>query len=140
MQCQRSIHYVAFLCLMEIQRCDDFLFSFLTLVFIFFFRYKESISKSTRGWKERLFARNTSMADLGSDVKREVNAGIATVSRMMERLETRDNSRTSVASVSNNLDSSDAEPDNQQISETGGDKTLDNANIQASCAAGSSSN
>ncbi|GLT75764.1 hypothetical protein SLA2020_474630 [Shorea laevis] len=55
-------------------------------------RYKESISKSTKGWKERLFSRNTSVADLGSEVKREVNAGIATVSRMMERLETRDNS------------------------------------------------
>lgn len=80
------------------------------------------------------------MADLGSEVKREVNAGIATVSRMMERLETKDNSRTSDASVSNNLDSSDAEPDNRQTSETGGDNTLNNANIQASCAAGSSSN
>ncbi|KAF8369564.1 hypothetical protein HHK36_032408 [Tetracentron sinense] len=28
-------------------------------------RYKESISKSTRGWKDRLFSRNNSMADLG---------------------------------------------------------------------------
>ena len=34
------------------------------------------------------------MADLGSEVRREVNAGIASVSRMMERLETRGNSRT----------------------------------------------
>lgn len=33
------------------------------------------------------------MADLGSEVRREVNAGIASVSRMMERLETRGNNR-----------------------------------------------
>lgn len=56
-------------------------------------RYKESITKSTRGWKEKLFSRNTSVADLGSEVRREVNAGIATVSRMMERLDTRDGRR-----------------------------------------------
>ncbi|XP_055818936.1 E3 ubiquitin-protein ligase RHF2A-like isoform X2 [Solanum dulcamara] len=54
-------------------------------------KYRESISKSTQGWKERLFSRSTSMADIGSDVRREVNAGIANVSRMMERLETREN-------------------------------------------------
>ncbi|GMH12198.1 hypothetical protein Nepgr_014039 [Nepenthes gracilis] len=65
-------------------------------------RYKESISKSTRGWKERWFSRNSAMADLGSEVRREVNAGISTVSRMMERLETRDNGRTSSNSVPNN--------------------------------------
>lgn len=34
------------------------------------------------------------MADLGSEVRREVNAGIASVSRMMERLETRGSGRT----------------------------------------------
>ncbi|XP_039064073.1 E3 ubiquitin-protein ligase RHF2A-like [Hibiscus syriacus] len=54
-------------------------------------RYIESISTSTRGWKERFFSRNTSMEDIGPEVRREVNPGIATVSRMMERLETRDN-------------------------------------------------
>ncbi|CAA0818774.1 E3 ubiquitin-protein ligase RHF2A, partial [Striga hermonthica] len=54
-------------------------------------KYKDSISKSTRGLKEKLFSRNSSMADIGCEVRREVNAGIATVSRMMERLETRDN-------------------------------------------------
>ncbi|KAG5248302.1 zinc finger family protein [Salix suchowensis] len=31
-------------------------------------RYKESISNSTRGWKERFFTRNTTIADQGSDV------------------------------------------------------------------------
>lgn len=53
-------------------------------------RYKESITKSTRGWKERLFSRNPSVADIGSEVRREVRAGIATVTRMMERLDTRE--------------------------------------------------
>ncbi|ONK81883.1 uncharacterized protein A4U43_C01F33840 [Asparagus officinalis] len=57
-------------------------------------RYKDSITKSTRGWKERLFSRNTSVADIGSEVKREVTAGIASVSRMMERLDTRESRRT----------------------------------------------
>lgn len=54
-------------------------------------KYKESLSRNTRGWKEKLFSRSSSMAEIGSEVKRELNAGIATVSRMMERLETRDN-------------------------------------------------
>jgi E3 ubiquitin-protein ligase RHF len=45
--------------------------------------------------KEKLFSRNSSMANLGSKVRREVNAKIASVSRMMERLETSGNSRTS---------------------------------------------
>ncbi|XP_027067222.2 E3 ubiquitin-protein ligase RHF2A [Coffea arabica] len=65
-------------------------------------KYKESLSKSTRGWKERLFARSNSMADIRSEVRREVNAGIASVSRMMERLETRENSRPGPVSTSNN--------------------------------------
>ncbi|KAK6126516.1 hypothetical protein DH2020_039750 [Rehmannia glutinosa] len=56
-------------------------------------KYKESISKSTKELKEKLFSRSSSVADIGSEVRREVNAGIATVSRMMERLETRDNNR-----------------------------------------------
>ncbi|KAK4286285.1 hypothetical protein QN277_002864 [Acacia crassicarpa] len=56
-------------------------------------RYKESISRSTRGWKERWFSRNSSMPNVGSEGRQEVNAGIATVSRMMEGLDTRDNNR-----------------------------------------------
>ncbi|RWW10015.1 hypothetical protein BHE74_00029418 [Ensete ventricosum] len=63
-------------------------------------RYKESIVKSTRGWRERLFSRNSSVADIGSEVRKEVNAGIATVSRIMERLDTRDSRRTSSSSAS----------------------------------------
>ena len=103
------------------------------------FRYKESISKSTRGWKERFFSRKTSMADLGSEVRREVNAGIATVSRMMERLEARDN-RTSTATASSSLeDRSNPESDNHRISDAGGETPLTDTNVQASCAASSAS-
>ncbi|XP_009378604.2 E3 ubiquitin-protein ligase RHF2A [Pyrus x bretschneideri] len=103
-------------------------------------RYKESISKSTRGWKERLFSRNASMADLGSEVKREVNAGIATVSRMMERLETKDDNTINEASVSNSLDSPVSESDNRRISERGGENSVNDHNRLAACTAGSSSN
>ncbi|KAF3678196.1 E3 ubiquitin-protein ligase RHF2A [Capsicum annuum] len=55
-------------------------------------KYKESISKNTRGWKERLFSRSSSMPDAGS-AGREANAGIAGLSHLMERLETQENSR-----------------------------------------------
>ncbi|XP_056686693.1 E3 ubiquitin-protein ligase RHF2A isoform X1 [Spinacia oleracea] len=60
-------------------------------------RYKECISRNTRGWKERLFARSTSMAELGTEVRREVNSGIA---RMMERLDSRMNNGSDRASQS----------------------------------------
>lgn len=104
-------------------------------------RYKESISKSTRGWKERLFSRNTSMADIGSDVRREVNAGIATVSRMMEHLETRDNSRTTPSSVSDSSeDTSSPSLGDQRMAETGAHNPLGDTNVQASCAASSGTN
>lgn len=100
-------------------------------------RYKESISKSTRGWKERFFSRNTSMSDLGSQVSREVNAGIATVSRMMERLETRDD-RTNTATVSNSSeDSSNLESNNHQTSDAGEGTPSIETSAQASCATSS---
>lgn len=102
------------------------------------FRYKESISKSTRGWKERFFSRNNSMAELGSEVRREVNAGIATVSRMMERLETRDNTTTNP--VSNNSEGSSAsDSNNRRVSDARGGNTVTATNVQASSAASSSS-
>ncbi|KAE9594665.1 hypothetical protein Lal_00037461 [Lupinus albus] len=50
-------------------------------------RYKESISKSTRGLKEKLLAHNSSVKDLSKGVQREMNAGIASVTRMIERLD-----------------------------------------------------
>ncbi|KAL9368284.1 hypothetical protein Peur_039483 [Populus x canadensis] len=103
-------------------------------------KYKESISKSTRGWKERFFTRNTTMADLGSEVRREVNAGIATVSCMMESLETRDDSRTGTSSVSNSVDGSVAESNSQQPEVGVVNATSDpNTKVQASHAASSGS-
>ncbi|VVB16887.1 unnamed protein product [Arabis nemorensis] len=103
-------------------------------------RYKESISKNTRNWKDRFFSRNTSMADLGSEVKREVSAGIATVSRMMERLETRENSRPSTASVSSGSGNQTPESNNEHDrSEAGDDHSLNEMGVKGTCAAGSGS-
>ncbi|KAL1155269.1 hypothetical protein V6Z11_A08G013100 [Gossypium hirsutum] len=102
-------------------------------------RYKESISRSTRGWKERFFSRNTSMADIGSEVRREVNAGIATVSRMMERLETRDNG-TNPPTVTTSLEnSSNQEPNRCQISDTSEEAPLPDISAEASHALSSAS-
>lgn len=50
-------------------------------------RYKESISKGTRGFKEKLLSRNNSVKELSKGVQREMNAGIASVTRMIERLD-----------------------------------------------------
>lgn len=46
------------------------------------------------------------MSDIGSEVKREVNAGLATVSRMMERLESRDNNIAGHVPVANSAENS----------------------------------
>ncbi|KAG5566440.1 hypothetical protein RHGRI_002123 [Rhododendron griersonianum] len=115
-------------------------------------RYKESITKSTRGWKEKLFSRNTNMTDIGSEVKGEGNSGISTVSGMMERLETRDNSRTNTDSGSsssqeaNTADESTSlhdvsvpDPVNQQILVTDCNNVV-NEGTQTSCATGSAAN
>ncbi|KAF7153499.1 hypothetical protein RHSIM_Rhsim01G0198900 [Rhododendron simsii] len=115
-------------------------------------RYKESITKSTRGWKEKLFSRNTNMTDIGSEVKGEGNSGISTVSGMMERLETRDNSRTNTDSGSSSLqeantagestslhDVSVPDPVNQQIPVTDCNNVV-NEGTQTSCATGSAAN
>ena len=81
------------------------------------------------------------MADLGSEVRREVNAGIATVSRMMERLDTRESRRTSAASVPpNSSDYSVREPNNESIRENNANALPNNGNASASCAATSGSN
>ncbi|CAN0847700.1 E3 ubiquitin-protein ligase RHF2A [Linum grandiflorum] len=61
-------------------------------------RYRDSFSRSTRGWKERLFSRSSSLTDIGTEVRREVNAGIASVSRIMDRLDTRDDASHSPSS------------------------------------------
>lgn len=103
-------------------------------MFPFIFRYKDSITKSTRGWREKLFSRNTSMSDIGSEVKREVNAGIATVSRMMERLDTRDARKSSSPGSSNVGDidnSSVSESNNRQTPENGGNNPLSDTHREA---------
>ncbi|XP_075517453.1 E3 ubiquitin-protein ligase RHF2A-like isoform X2 [Primulina tabacum] len=64
-------------------------------------KYKDSISKNTRGWKEKLFSKGSRIADIGSEIRREPNTGIATVTRLMEHLETRNNNRSSRALLSN---------------------------------------
>ncbi|XWS56103.1 hypothetical protein CRYUN_Cryun09bG0057600 [Craigia yunnanensis] len=104
-------------------------------------RYKESISKSTRGLKEKWFSRNSSMSDLGNEVRREVSADIASVSRMMEHLETSENSRENQASVSHHLaESSVTVHDNQQNTGTPGDNLLSISSSSASHATSSLSN
>ncbi|KAE8728128.1 P-loop containing nucleoside triphosphate hydrolases superfamily protein isoform 1 [Hibiscus syriacus] len=47
-------------------------------------RYKESISKGTRGLKEKLLARNNSVKEVSKGVQREMSAGVA---KMIERLD-----------------------------------------------------
>lgn len=82
------------------------------------------------------------MSDMGSEVRPEVNAGITTVSRMMEHLETRDSDRTTENSPSttNLVDGSVAGPSDQHVTDNGGDNLLRDNTTNASCAAGSSSN
>ncbi|CAI8614959.1 unnamed protein product [Vicia faba] len=62
-------------------------------------RYKESISKNTRDWKERLFSRNSSMSELGLNARKKMNPGIASVSQSM-------NNRVVNTNFSNNLEDS----------------------------------
>jgi E3 ubiquitin-protein ligase RHF len=63
-------------------------------------RYKDSIAKSTSGWRERWFSRSNTISDLDSEVRRKVNVGIATISCMMEQLETKDGTGPSATSAS----------------------------------------
>lgn len=77
------------------------------------------------------------MADLGSEVRREVNAGIASVSRMMERLDTRENNRADQASVSHHMTDPVAEQSNHNGRETDAENPLNDSNTPAACAASS---
>lgn len=99
-------------------------------------RYKESISRSTRGWKERLFSRSSS--DIGSEVERNPNAGIATVSHMMEHLEGRDNSSNSRVLGDSSVV---AERSNQSIAEIRPESARNEGSTAAAptCAASSAS-
>ncbi|KAK6141904.1 hypothetical protein DH2020_024353 [Rehmannia glutinosa] len=89
-------------------------------------RYKESITKSTRGWKERLFARNSSMPDSPrAEARTEAGQGIATVSRMMDHLAIVEDGRTNNATVSRSFEDA-LTPDltEQQTVETGSGPSL----------------
>lgn len=68
-------------------------------------KYKESITKTTRGWKDRLFARNSQMPDHPTiEVRRQSDQGIATVSRMMDHLEIAGDGTRSTTTVLHNSD------------------------------------
>ncbi|KAF2289588.1 hypothetical protein GH714_037349 [Hevea brasiliensis] len=83
---------------------------------------------------------SSSMSDLGSEVRREVNAGIACVSCVMDRLETRDNSRANQVSVpTHSTDYSVAESSNQNNANTHRHSRINESNTPASCAASSAS-
>ncbi|XP_047163324.1 E3 ubiquitin-protein ligase RHF2A-like isoform X1 [Vigna umbellata] len=93
-------------------------------------RYKESISKGTRGWKERLFSPNSSVSELGSEVRRELNAKIASVSRLIERLETaRENKSAAGTSVSNHSIAETS--NNQNNAEVHGENSFPGSNTSA---------
>ncbi|KNA09570.1 hypothetical protein SOVF_152360 isoform A, partial [Spinacia oleracea] len=49
--------------------------------------YKDSISKGTQGFREKLLARNSSVKELSKGVQREMTSSIAGVARMIERLD-----------------------------------------------------
>lgn len=95
-------------------------------------KYKDSITKNTRGWKERWLSRSDTISNIGSDVRREVNAGLAAVSRMMERLETRDDNGTGPSSAaSGNAPSASDTDDRRAASSSPG---ADDASSSATCA------
>ncbi|XP_073054783.1 E3 ubiquitin-protein ligase RHF2A-like isoform X6 [Primulina eburnea] len=66
-------------------------------------RYKESLTRSTRGWKEKLFTRSSSASCPSAEVLREVDDGIVHACRLMDHLEIRDEDRTNVASISSGI-------------------------------------
>lgn len=87
-----------------------------------------------------MFSRNSSTQDLGSDVRRESNAGAANVTNMMEHLETRENRKNDIASVSNCCqDSLSPGEANQQHAEVAGNLSVTEDSLQAPCSAGSAS-
>lgn len=99
-------------------------------------RYKDSITKSTRGWKERWFSRSNTISGLGTEVRREVNAGIAAVSRMMERLETKDDTGPSAVPAASACSPSDA---NNQRTVSPNHAAVVNETSSTTCASGSGS-
>lgn len=68
---------------------DKFFPTVLSCIFLLLFacRYKDSISKGTQGFREKLLARNSSVKELSKGVQREMTSSIAGVARMIERLD-----------------------------------------------------
>ncbi|CAN4100821.1 unnamed protein product [Withania somnifera] len=104
-------------------------------------RCKESLTKGSRGWKEKLFSRNSSTSDNVPESREEVSTGaaVASVSHMMEHLTTTDNRTSSAESnvLVGNLPVGHAE---QHIPDTDNTHSLNEDNGQAPCAASSGSN
>ncbi|OIT34234.1 PREDICTED: E3 ubiquitin-protein ligase RHF2A-like [Nicotiana attenuata] len=102
-------------------------------------RYKESLTKSSRGWKEKFFSRNSSTSDHGLESRNDISAAVATVSHLMEHLETTDSRASSAESniLEETLPAGRAE---QHIPEIDDTHSLNENNRQAPCAASSGSN
>ncbi|XP_057782063.1 E3 ubiquitin-protein ligase RHF2A-like [Salvia miltiorrhiza] len=100
-------------------------------------RYKESITKSTRGWKERLFARNSSTPEPNSEVReadqRNANGpGIATISRMMDHLQIAEHDRTNTSTTSRTVeDTRSPDPSARQVFVMGSNLSLNEDETQA---------
>jgi E3 ubiquitin-protein ligase RHF len=83
------------------------------------------------------------VSDLGSEVRREVNNGIASVSRMMERLETRGSSRTGDSPTASTSEvCPTTEPSNERVTESNSNNTTSSStsNTSAPCVTASGSN
>ncbi|KAK6787952.1 hypothetical protein RDI58_016477 [Solanum bulbocastanum] len=102
-------------------------------------RCKESLTKSSRGWKERFFSRNSSTSDNVPESRNEVSAAVATVSHMMNHPETTD-SRTSSAESNILEGTSPVRHAEEHIPETDDTHSLNEDNRLSSCAASSGSN
>lgn len=80
------------------------------------------------------------MTDARPEVRREATTGIASVCRMVEPRETREDARPSQASVADNLfGDSTAEQSNQNNAESRGENSLNDRNTQPTHAASSAS-
>ncbi|KAL1544023.1 RING-type E3 ubiquitin transferase [Salvia divinorum] len=104
-------------------------------------RYKESITKSTRGWKERLFARNSSTPEPNSEVleagqRNASSPGIATISRMMDHLQIAEHDRTTTLTASRTVeDTRSPNSSERQVFEMGSSLSLNEDETQAPTAA-----
>ncbi|KAJ3696136.1 hypothetical protein LUZ60_001513 [Juncus effusus] len=90
-------------------------------------RYKETLKKSTSGWKERIFARKATLSEISSEVKREVNNGITTVSRFMQNLEVKDDNNNN----NNQLTMNNVNNSNNNVSNDNDNNNNDNMGVRA---------